>query len=235
MSSSYYSIDIKDFFKAAFSVDCVVFGFDDERLKVLLVERGAEPFLGHHALPGDLVYPDEDLEIAAKRILKDLTTLSDIYLEQVNTFGKVDRHPLGRVITTSYFSLIKIDDFKLGAASWANSASWHPVDDLPQLAFDHAEILESCRKRLQDKVRRKPIGFELLPKKFTLRQLQSLYECLLEKELDTRNFRKKVLSMKFLTELEERQSGVAHRPAKLYRFDHAVYNALLEKGMNFDL
>ena len=235
MTQSYYSIEITDFFKSAFSVDCVVFGFDNDKLKVLLIERGAEPYLGHFALPGDLVYPGEDLDFAAKRILDELTGLSDVYLEQVKTFGSVDRHPLGRVITVSYYSLIKIDSYKVGAASWAKQAYWHPVDNLPKLAFDHSSILESCRERLREVVRRRPIGFELLPEKFTLRQLQSLYECVLETKLDTRNFRKKVLSMDLLTELNERQQGVAHRPAKLYGFDNESYRTLTESGFNFDL
>lgn len=235
MSQSYYTIEIEDFFKSAFSVDCVVFGFDDEKLKVLLIERGTEPFLGQFALPGDLVYPNEDLDFAAQRILNELTGLTDVYLEQVKTFGGVDRHPYGRVITVSYYSLIKIDSYQVGAASWAKQAYWHPVDDLPQLAFDHRDILETCRLRLQEEVRRRPIGFELLPEKFTLRQLQSLYECVLETKLDTRNFRKKVLSMDLLKVLDERQSGVAHRPANLYRFDNEVYTKLTEKGFNFDL
>lgn len=235
MPQSYYNIEIKDFFKSAFSVDCVVFGFDNEKLKVLLIERGAEPYMGHFALPGDLVYPGEDLDLAAKRILGELTGLSDVYLEQVKTFGSVNRHPLGRVITISYYSLIKVDSYKVGAASWAKQAYWHPVDELPKLAFDHSDILSACRSRLREVVRRRPIGFELLPEKFTLRQLQSLYECVLETKMDTRNFRKKVLSMGLLTELNERQQGVAHRPANLYRFDNETYITLTQEGLNFDL
>lgn len=235
MTSDHYSIEIQDFFKSAFSVDCVVFGFDEAQLKVLLIKRGADPFLGFHALPGDLVYPDENLDGAAARVLKELTGLQDVYLEQVNTFGAVDRHPLGRVITIAYFSLIKTSGYTVDPSSWAADASWYPISDLPQLAFDHRQILESCRNRLQEKVRRQPIGFELLPRKFTLRQLQDLYESLLEKQLDTRNFRKKVLSMNLLTELEERQEGVAHRPAKLYKFEKRMYDKLKTKGFNFDM
>lgn len=220
---SYYSIEIKDFFKSAFSVDCVVFGFDNEKLKLLLIRRGAEPFLGDYALPGDLVYPDENLDLAAKRVLQELTTLTDVYLEQVQTFGKVDRHPLGRVITISYYSLIKITDYELGASNWAKEAHWHAIDDLPRLAFDHQEIVDACLERLRADVLNKPISFELLPEKFTLTQLQSLYESLLGMALDTRNFRKRILSEGTLKELNERQDGVAHRPAKLYSFDHKAY------------
>ena len=222
-AESYYSIEIKDFFKSAFSVDCVVFGFDNEKLKLLLIRRGAEPFLGDFAVPGDLVYPDEDLDIAAKRVLKELTALTEVYLEQVQTFGKVDRHPFGRVITISYYSLIKIQDYELGASKWAKEAHWHAIDELPRLAFDHQEIVDACLERLRADVLSKPIGFELLPEKFTLTQLQSLYESLLGMKLDTRNFRKRILSQGILEKLNERQDGVAHRPAKLYRFDRVAY------------
>lgn len=215
---SYYSIEIKEFFKSAFSVDCVVFGFDDEKLKVLLIRRGAEPFMGDYAVPGDLVYPTEDLDLAAQRVLRELTTLSDVYLEQVKTFGKVNRHPFGRVITVSYYSLIKIDQYDVGPANWAKEARWHEVDELPRLAFDHQDIVNACLARLRADVRHKPIGFQLLPEKFTLSQLQALYEALLGIPLDTRNFRKKVLSQGIVIELNERQQGVAHRPAKLYRY-----------------
>jgi 8-oxo-dGTP diphosphatase len=216
---SYYSIEINDFFRSAFSVDCVVFGFDEEKLKVLLIRRGAEPFMGDYAVPGDLVYPDEDLEFAAKRVLRELTTLTNVYLEQVHTFGKVNRHPLGRVITISYYSLIKISDYDVGPANWAKEAMWHEVDNLPNLAFDHREIIDACLSSLRAHVQSKPVGFELLPQKFTLRQLQTLYECLLGTTLDTRNFRKKILAQKDLVELNERQHDVAHRPAKLFSFD----------------
>jgi 8-oxo-dGTP diphosphatase len=221
---SYYSIEIDDFFKSAFSVDCVVFGFDNEQLKLLLIRRGAEPFLGDYALPGDLVYPTEDLDLAAKRVLKELTTLTDVYLEQVQSFGKVDRHPFGRVITVSYYALLKIQDYELGAANWAKEAKWHAVDDLPRLAFDHQEIVNACLERLRMNVLNKPIGFELLPEKFTLSQLQSLYESLLGLAQDTRNFRKRMLAQGILEELDERQDGVAHRPAKLYRLNAVGYN-----------
>ena len=233
--NGYYSIEIEDFFKSAFSIDPVIFGFENDELKVLLVERGADPYMGYFALPGDLVYPDEDLDLAASRILYELTQLSDVYMEQVYTFGSVDRHPYGRVITVAYYSLINIRSFNVDASSWAKQANWYPVENLPKLAFDHEVILNRALKRLQERVRTRPIGFELLPSKFTLRQLQSLYEALLKTELDTRNFRKKVLSMGLLRNLEERQQGVAHRPAKLYSFDNEAYEELTKRGLNFDL
>lgn len=232
---SYYSIGFDDFFKSAFSVDAVVFGFDEEQLKVLLIRRGAEPYMGDYALPGDLVYPDEDLDLAARRVLMELTGLRDVFLEQVKTFGKVNRHPMGRVITIAYYSLVKTRDFEVGPSNWAKEADWFPVEALPQLAFDHQEILNSSLKRLREEVRNKPIGFELLPDKFTLAQLQSLYESLLGVKLDVRNFRKKILAQKILQELTERQHGVAHRPAKLYRFNRENYETLRASGEGFKI
>lgn len=220
-----------NFFKLAFSVDNVIFGFDKGKLKVLLIKRGAEPYKNEWALPGDLVFPDEDLDAAAKRILQELTGLRDVYLEQVKAFGNVDRHPLGRVITIVYYSLIKIDRYHLTPASFAKKAKWHNVKGIPNLAFDHNELLDACHQRLKNQVRTRPIGFELLPPKFTLTQLQQLYETILQTQdpLDKRNFRKKILSMKLLIDLNEVQEGVAHRPAKLYQFDKKVYEKLKEE------
>jgi 8-oxo-dGTP diphosphatase len=239
--------EVESFFKSAFSVDNVIFGFDGGDLKVLLIKRGAAPHRGKWALPGDLVYPNEDLDTAAERVLEQLTGLKGVYLEQVKAFGAVDRHPLGRVITIAYYSLIKISDFEVTPASFAQYAKWHNVSDTElDLAFDHNEILNTCFKQLKSKVRSAPVGFELLPPKFTLTALQHLYESVLypenksngkeiHKGLDKRNFRKKILSMNLLVECEEIQEGVAHRPAKLYRFDRARYQSLLKEGYTFDI
>jgi 8-oxo-dGTP diphosphatase len=204
---------------------------------VLLIQRGAAPFRGLWALPGDLVYPNEDLDTAAARVLEQLTGLKNVYLEQVKAFGSVDRHPLGRVITIAYYSLIKISNYSLTPASFAQSAQWFSISEIEELAFDHKDILGSCLESLKRKVRNTPVGFELLPPKFTLTALQQLYESVLafEKGLDKRNFRKKILSMNLLLELEETQEGVAHRPAKLYRFDQEKYNELVSNGFNFDI
>jgi len=225
----------KKFFKSAFSVDPVIFGFDQGDLKVLLIKRGVQPFMGQWALPGDLVYPNEDLDSAAGRVLGELTGLQDVYLEQVHTFGKVDRHPLGRVITIAYYSLIKIDNFEFTPASMASQVAWHDISKIEELAFDHMPILKKCFDTLKWKIRSYPVGFELLPKKFTLTELQKVYEAILEKELDKRNFRKKLLSTKLLTDLNESQQGVSHRPAKLYSFDTAKYEQLQSQGYNFEI
>jgi 8-oxo-dGTP diphosphatase len=229
--------EVDSFFKSAFSVDNIIFGFDGGELKVLLIYRGAAPYKGRWALPGDLVYPNEDLDTAAARVLEQLTGLRDVYLEQVKTFGAVDRHPLGRVITVAYYSLIKINAFNVTPASFAQSAKWHSISEVGELAFDHNEILDSCLKRLQRKVRTAPVGFELLPPKFTLTELQQLYESVLNapKGLDKRNFRKKILSMNLLIELPELQEGVAHRPAKLYQFDKEKYEQFVSEGYVFDI
>ena len=227
--------EVESFFKSAFSVDNVIFGFDGNELKVLLIQRGAAPFKGKWALPGDLVYPNENLDTAAERVLEQLTSLRGVYLEQVKAFGAVNRHPLGRVITIAYYSLIKISDFAVTPASFAQSAQWHSVPYAGELAFDHNEILDTCLLQLKHKVRIAPIGFELLPPKFTLTELQQLYEAILDDALDKRNFRKKILSMNLLIDLDEVQEGVAHRPAKLYQFDRTKYEKFVAKGFSFDL
>ena len=229
--------EVSNFFKSAFSIDNVIFGFDEGDLKVLLIKRGADPYKGLWALPGDLIYPNEGLETAAKRVLQELTGLSNVYLEQVHTFGAVDRHPLGRVITIAYFSLIKVSDFTLTPSSFAQKAKWHSVAKAQkqQLAFDHNDILNTCFNTLKSRLRVRPVGFELLPPKFTLTELQHLYEAVLRTKLDKRNFRKKILSMNLLIDLEEMQEGVPHRPAKLYKFDKERYKKFEAEGFNFEL
>lgn len=227
--------NLNNFFKSAFTVDNVIFGFDEGDLKVLLIKRGEEPFNEKWGLPGYFVYPNEDLNTAAIRVLEELTGLKNVFLEQVETFGTVNRHPFGRVITVAYFSLIKINDYTIQAASIAQKARWHSVVDAKGLAFDHDEILNSCFERLKLSVRSRPIGFELLPPKFTLTELQHLYEAILETDLDKRNFRKKILSMDLLIDLGETQEGVAHRPAKLYKFDKEKYKKFQAEGFIFEL
>ena len=227
--------EVESFFKSAFSVDNVIFGFDEGELKVLLIQRGAAPFKGKWALPGDLVYPNENLETAAERVLEQLTGLRGVYLEQVKAFGAVNRHPLGRVITIAYYSLIKISDYAVTPASFAQSARWHSMSEVGELAFDHNEILDTCLIQLQHKVRNAPVGFELLPPKFTLTELQQLYEAILATKLDKRNFRKKILSMGLLLDLNQVQENVAHRPAKLYQFDKENYEQFVAEGFSFGL
>jgi len=224
-----------DFFSIAFSVDNVIFGFDNSDLKVLLIKRSFDPFKGMWALPGDLVLPDEDLRNAPKRVLKELTGLENVYLEQVKTFGKVNRHPRGRVVTVAYYSLVNINQVHPVADSFAQELKWHKLSEINDLAFDHLEIMKTCLGRLQSQVKREPIGFELLPDKFTLSELQDLYEAILDKTLDKRNFRKKIMSLKVLRDNQEYQTGVAHRPAKLYAFDKAKFEEVKAEGIHFEI
>ena len=221
--------------RPAFAVDCVVFGLDEEHLKVLLIERDREPFAGCWALPGGFVEIDEAIDDAARRELAEETGVENVFLEQLYTFGAVDRDPRDRVVSVAYYALVNLLDHQLHAASDARQAAWFSVKRLPRLAFDHREILNLAQQRLRGVVRYRPIGFELLPRKFTLRQLQHLYETILDRKLDKRNFRKKILGMQLLQELGECESGVAHRAARLYRFDRRNYNQLVNKGFNFEL
>lgn len=210
-------IKIDGFFKVAISVDCVIFGFDERELKVLLIKSDQPQFKGKWSLLGDLVSPEEDLEKAAYRVLKERTGLENVFLEQVHTFGGVRRHPTGRVVTTAYYSLVNIEQCRL--TTLENELHWHSVTEMRPLAFDHRLIFDTCFKSLQNKIVDHPVGFNLLPKKFSLRELQHVYEAILGKSLDRRNFRKKILSMEILQDLNEIEDNVPHRPGKLYKFN----------------
>ena len=221
--------------RPALTVDCVVFGVDDEDLKVLLIQRDLDPFAGAWALPGGFVQMEENLSDAARRELREETGLERVFLEQLFTFGDVGRDPRGRVVSVAYYALVRLMEHRVQAATDARDAMWFPVWDTPSLAFDHERILRRALERLKGKVRYQPIGFELLPKKFTLSQLQGLYETILERELDRRNFRKKILSMEILEELDEVQQDVAHRAARLYRFNERKYKKLVKAGFDFQI
>lgn len=221
--------------QAHLTVDCVVFGLDEQDLKVLLIQRGTEPFRGAWAIPGGFVHANESLEEAALRELREETGVHDVFLEQLYTFGDVRRDPRRRIVTVAYYALVNLRDHTIKAATDASNAAWFSVDDIPKLAFDHGRIVDTALQRLRGKVRYMPIGFELLPAKFTLTQLQRMYEKILEQHVDKRNFRKKILGMGLLTELDEVQVDVAHRAARLYRFDERKYHQLKEKGFNFEI
>src|SRR5579872_7107634 len=221
--------------RAALTVDCVVFGFDGGGLKVLLIQRALEPFKAQWALPGGFVRVEETLDDAARRELAEETGLQDVFLEQLYTFGEIKRDPRERVVSVAYYALVKLSDHKAKAATDAATAEWFPVSKLPKLAFDHAGIVAAALARLQGKVRYQPIGFELLPPKFTLSELQHLYEAILGTGLDKRNFRKKVLGFGLLMPLRETQMAGRHRPAQLFRFDADKYGKLKKRGFNFEL
>lgn len=218
-------------------MDCVVFGYDeqDKELKILLIKNEIPEFLGKWSLLGDIIKPNECLDESAKRVLEFRTGLQDIYMEEVQTFSKPDRHPLGRVITVAYYALIDIEEFELKEEKFDLEAKWFNIKEVGELAFDHNEILETCKKRLQRRLREQPIGFSLLPDLFTLKQLQNLYEIVLETEFDKRNFRRKLRQLDILLEQGQTQKQVSHRPAKLYSFDYEKYNELRKKGKTFAL
>ena len=201
-----------EFARPALTVDIVVFALDADDLKVMLIERDLKPFAGRWALPGGFVR-----------------------VEQLYTFGALKRDPRERVVTVAYFALVNLEGHRVQASTDARNAAWFAVSDLPDLAFDHQQILDTALERLRGKLRYQPVGFELLPKKFPLRSLQHLYEVVLDRELDKRNFRKKILSMDILVELKEIEKDVAHRAAKLYRFDKAKYDRKTRGGFNFEI
>ena len=204
------------------TVDCLIFGFENNVLKVLLIKSDLEIFKGKWSLLGDVVHEDEDLETAAYRVLEQRTGMKDVYLELVDAFGKTGRHPGGRVVTLAYCSLLNIRHHQLSITD--NELHWHDVQTIEDMAFDHKKILDKGCKWLQKRIQEHPLGFNLLPEKFSLRELQNLYEAILGISLDRRNFRKKFFSMDFLIDTGEYEEDVKHRPGKLYQFDYDKYN-----------
>lgn len=236
------------------SVDCVIFGFDFNQLNVLLVERKLEDektneiLIDDWTLTGYHIFEDEDFDAAAARILKKLSGLDNIYLEQFYSFGRTTRVDSAkdrlwlqhqhegfseRIVTVGYFSLI--DNTTVTLSLKERNVKWFPINDLPELGFDHKEILEKALERLRAKLRSEPIGFGLLPEKFTISQLQKLYESVLGTQFDRRNFRKKVLQMKYIIPLNEKQQGVKHKAAQLYNFSKDVYESTKTDRFDFSI
>ena len=224
-----------EYARPAVTADCVVFGLDDDDLKVLLIQRDLEPFEGSWALPGGFAVVGESIEETARRELQEETGLSGVFLEQLYTFSEPERDPREHVVTVAHFALVNLFEHKVFASTDARNAAWFDLDDVPELAFDHEQILKTAYERLQGKIRYQPIGFELLPRKFALRQLQQMYEKILDRKLDKRNFRKKILKMDILIELDEIETDVAHRAARLYRFDKNNYDRMVAQGFNFEI
>ena len=225
-----------DYPRPALAVDCVVFGLDEASLKVLLIQRDRAPFAGAWALPGGFVEEGESPLQAARRELEEETGLGRVYLEQLFTFGRPGRDPRGWVVSVAHLALVNTRGRRPVAASDAREAGWFDVRGrVGCLAFDHEEILDVATRRLQGKLTYQPIGFELLPRAFTLSQLQSLYETILDRKLDKRNFRRRVLKTGLLVETNRTERGAAHRPARLYRFDAAKYRRLSRKGFLFEV
>jgi 8-oxo-dGTP diphosphatase len=216
------------------TVDAVIFGVDSSSLKILLIRRANAPFKGSWAIPGGFVNMGEDLDTAARRELEEETSVSCSYLEQLRTFGDPKRDPRGRVISVAYFALARTDEMEPEARSDAKEVGWFSLNDLPNLAFDHRDIIDHAVKRMLAKVRYEPIGFDLLPESFTLADLQALYEKLLGRKLDKRNFRKKIMGMDgLLVDTGKKVRTVP--PSRLYRFDKIAYARLRELGFNFEL
>lgn len=216
----------------AVTTDCVIFGFDGMKLNVLLIERGVYPYKGRWAFPGGFLNMDESADEGARRELKEETNLSAAYVEQFGTFSDPNRDPRERVITIAYFALVKLQDVKGGDD--AAKAQWFPMDQIPQLAFDHDRILRKAMDCLRERIHFKPVGFELLPEKFTLKQLQMLYEAILGVNFDRRNFSKKMLHSELLTPLDETVWPTSKREAKLYSFNKEKYNELKENGFRLE-
>ena len=231
------------------SVDCVILGFDFKELYVLLIDSGISKTTGSSrmAIPGDLIYDNETLDEAASRVLNELTGIDNIFLQQIGAFGDPKRmgkesdkewlksmraKPHTRVITVAYYSLVLMSDYNPQASSFAKSAGWAPIKEINELAFDHFEIVQTGLEQLKRKLKTQPIGFNLLPEKFTLSQLHKLYETILNKTLDKRNFRRKILKLEILTPLNEKQIGVPHKPSRLFKFNPENYQKLSSEGFD---
>lgn len=219
----------------ALSIDCVIFGFRHGELDILLIKHAEGISKGRWALPGGWIRYNESIDDAAARLLTSLTGVSNIFLEQLRAFGDVERYPGKRVITIAYYALINADNYSLSPGFTASDAQWFKLRDVPRLPYDHATILRTGFQHLKHKVRHEPIGFNLLPKKFTLNDILKLYEAILETEMDKPNFRRKLLNMNLLVPCDEKQRDVSHRAASLYRFDKKIYKQLKESGFTFQL
>lgn len=214
------------------TTDCVIFGFDGNQLQVLLIERGIEPYKGRWAFPGGFLNMDESAEEGALRELQEETGLTGAYIEQFHTFTDPNRDPRERVITIAYYALVRIQEVKGGDD--AAKAQWFALDEVPQLAFDHDLILRRALKRLRERIHFEPIGFELLPEKFTMKELQSLYEAILEVKFDRRNFAKKMLHFDLLNQLDETVWPTAKREANLFSFNKENYEEFKKKGFQLE-
>lgn len=213
------------------ALDCIIFGFDRKTLKLLLIKRDFEPEKGNWSLMGGFLKRDESLDEAAGRILHTLTGLKNIYLEQLYAFGEIERDPVERTVSIAYYALIDIHKHDKELVE-KYSARWFPMNKLPDLIFDHEEMVDAAQKRLRYKASHQPVGFELLPEKFTLPELQELYEAIYETSLDKRNFRRRMLSMDVLVKTDEKQKKYSKKGAFLYKFDQEKYLKKVTNGDN---
>lgn len=221
-----------DYPRPEVTTDCVIFGYDGKELKVLLIERGIEPFKGCWAFPGGFLNMDEDALAGARRELKEETGLENAFIEQFHTFSEPGRDPRGRVITIAHYALVKIQEVEGGDD--AAQARWFPIEEVPPLAFDHDRILRMAMSRLKERIHFEPVGFELLPDVFTMPQLQNLYEAILEVHFDRRNFASKMLKLGILEDTGDRPAGASSRIPVSYRFNKEKYNELKAKGFRLE-
>lgn len=220
--------------KILVAVDCVIFGFDSKKLKLLLFKRKVEPSKGLWSLIGAFIKDDQSLDDGAKQILFETTGLKDIYLEQLKTYGDVHRDIAGRVISTTYYSLISVNEFELESVE-KYDAHWFDFDEIPELIFDHGEMVIDAINQLKYKARHQPIGFNLLPEFFTIPELQTLYESIYQQPLDSRNFRKKILSLDILNKTTKKDKSGSKKGAFLYSFNKEKFDTLISKGLNFEI
>lgn len=216
------------------ATDCIIFGFDSGNLKLLLFKRRVSPLQGEWSLIGSFVKLNEDVSAAAKRVLEEITGLKDVFMEELKVYGAADRDPGYRCVSVGQYALIRLNEYDKELVE-RHGAEWHDVKELPSLVLDHDQMVRDALEKLKYKARYQPLGFELLPEKFTIPQLQSVYEAIFQKELDTRNFRKKVFSHNVLVKLEEKDKSSSKRGAFLYKFDHERYKKLVEQGDDFGI
>ncbi len=221
--------------KPSVTVDCVIFGYKDNQISLLLLQRAEAPFEGSWTLPGGFLNLEETCEQAAQRVLQTKTGISEVYLEQLFTFDSPTRDPRGRVLSVAYFALVNAAQYELMAGKAALDLRWWPWEQLPNLGFDHAEIIKSAIDRLRSKVQWQPIGFELLSAPFTMPELQNLYECILKTSFDRRNFHKRILGLGILQHVGVRRSNERRRPADLFVFEEAQYKKLVQDGLEFKI
>ena len=228
----------KDFYlqedKMYVATDCIIFGFDSDTLKLLIFKRKVQPHSGEWSLIGSFVRLDEDVGAAAQRVLKKITGLEDVFMEELKSYGAADRDPGFRCISIGQYALMRINDYDRELVE-KHGAHWYDINEVPNLVLDHNQMVKDALERIKRKARYKPIGFELLPEKFTIPQLQRLYEAIYQKNIDSRNFRKKVLSLHVLKKLDEKDKSTSRRGAFLYQFDYKNYRKLQESGYNFEI
>ncbi|MEO5893581.1 MAG: NUDIX domain-containing protein [Ferruginibacter sp.] len=227
--------ELLDYPRPSVTIDCVVFGYDCHSISLLLINRKEEPFENMWTLPGGFLYLEETPEEGARRILKNKTGLHNLYLEQLYTFGEVTRDPRGRVLSIAYYALVDPRRFELLAGIAANDVKWFETTKLPKTGFDHKDIIKLALNRLKAKVTYQPIGFELLDKRFTLTELQFLYECILLRPIDKRNFRKRLLESKLIKSTGEKRTGLKNRAPELFEFDEQQYRKLVKEGFQFKI